>query len=106
VLVDSPCSGLGTLQSRPDIRWRATPDSIAQLAGLQLRILGAGAVATAPGGALVYSVCTISRPEADELIEAFLADHPQFDVEESLQLLPHRDGTDGFFVARLRRGAE
>ena len=68
--------------------------------------MGAGAVATAPGGALVYSVCTISRPEADELIEAFLADHPQFDVEESLQLLPHRDRTDGFFVARLRRGAE
>lgn len=106
VLVDPPCSGLGTLQSRPDIRWRATPGSIAQLAQLQRRILDAGAAATAPGGRLVYSVCTISRPEADDVIDAFLADHARFAWEERLQLLPHRDGTDGFFVARLRRDAE
>jgi 16S rRNA (cytosine967-C5)-methyltransferase len=102
VLVDPPCSGLGTLQSRPDIRWRASPDSIGELAELQGRILEAGAAATAPGGLLGYSVCTISRAEGDAVIDAFLSEHPEFAGEKRLQLLPHRDGTDGFFIARLR----
>ena len=105
VLVDPPCSGLGTLQSRPDIRWRASPDSIATLAELQRRILDAGAAATAPGGSLVYSVCTISRTEGDELIGGFVAEHTEFEIERRFQLLPHRDGTDGFFIAVLRRDA-
>lgn len=104
VLVDPPCSGLGTLQSRPDIRWRASPESIGELALLQRRILDAGAAATASGGALVYSVCTISRAEGEDLIDVFLAEHRQFAAEQRFQLLPHRDGTDGFFVARLRCG--
>lgn len=118
VLVDPPCSGLGTLQSRPDIRWRTSPERISELAELQARILAAGAAATAPGGALVYSVCTISRVESEGLVGAFLRVNPSFTVEDLgaeypawrhagdgrfLQLLPHRDGTDGFFVARMRR---
>jgi 16S rRNA (cytosine967-C5)-methyltransferase len=102
VLVDPPCSGLGTLQSRPDVRWRASPESIAELAELQLRILRAGAAATTAGGTLVYSVCTISAAESDGVIERFLNGN-DFSLEEHLQLLPHRDGTDGFFIARLRR---
>jgi 16S rRNA (cytosine967-C5)-methyltransferase len=106
VLVDPPCSGLGTLQSRPDLRWRASPEGVAELAILQRRIFDAAATATAPGGSLVYSVCTISRAEGDALIDTFLVEHPQFAIEERRQLLPHRDGTDGFFVARLRRDAE
>jgi 16S rRNA (cytosine967-C5)-methyltransferase len=106
VLVDPPCSGLGTLQSRPDIRWRASRESIAELTELQRRILDAGAAVTAPDGVVVYSVCTISRVESDSLIDAFLSDHGDFSCERRFQLLPHRDGTDGFFVARLRRGAE
>jgi 16S rRNA (cytosine967-C5)-methyltransferase len=105
VLVDPPCSGLGTLQSRPDIRWRATPDSIAALAQLQREILDAGAAAVVPGGALVYSVCTISRAEGNELVDRFLAEHTDFAIERRLQLLPHTEGTDGFFIARLRRDA-
>jgi 16S rRNA (cytosine967-C5)-methyltransferase len=119
VLVDPPCSGLGTLQSRPDLRWRARAESIGELAELQGRILAAGAAALAPGGALVYSVCTISRAEGQGVVERFLADHRNFAVEAvaerlpeqlqgvemgpGVQLLPHRDGTDGFFIARLRR---
>ncbi len=103
VLVDPPCSGLGTLQSRPDIRWRASPQSIAELAELQLRILRTAAAATSPGGVLVYSVCTISQPEGEGVMERFLAHHEGFGLDESLQLLPHRDGTDGFFIARLTR---
>ncbi len=104
VLVDPPCSGLGTLQSRPDLRWRVTEESIAQLPSVQSRILAAGAAATAPGGALVYSVCTISRAESAGVVDGFLSTHHEFELAgEPRQLLPHRDGTDGFFIARLRR---
>jgi 16S rRNA (cytosine967-C5)-methyltransferase len=119
VLVDPPCSGLGTLQSRPDLRWRVRPEAIGELAALQARILAAGAAALAPGGSLVYSVCTISRAEGAEVIQAFLRDHSDFSPSDfgaahdeygtgspksaGIQLLPHRDGTDGFFIAKLQR---
>jgi 16S rRNA (cytosine967-C5)-methyltransferase len=103
VLVDPPCSGLGTLRSRPDLRWRARPEAVAELAALQGRILAAGAQPVASGGALVYSVCTISRAESEDVLDGFLREHRDFEAERCLQLLPHRDGTDGFFIARLRR---
>jgi 16S rRNA (cytosine967-C5)-methyltransferase len=118
VLLDPPCSGLGTLQSRPDRRWRASPESVAELASLQAQLLGVAAAATSPGGTLVYSVCTISRRESAELLEGFLEAHPEWEVESLgakypdwqderdsryLQLFPDRDLTDGFFIARLRR---
>jgi 16S rRNA (cytosine967-C5)-methyltransferase len=103
VLVDPPCSGLGTLQSRPDIRWQARRAAIEALAAKQGSLLRAGADATAAGGALVYSVCTISSAEGAGVIDAFLAERPDFSCERTRQLLPHRDGTDGFFIAALRR---
>jgi 16S rRNA (cytosine967-C5)-methyltransferase len=103
VLVDPPCSGLGTLQSRPDIRWRSSPRKLAALAGIQAEILSAGAAATAPGGALVYSVCTISQAEGEDVVGALLAEHPEFVLERRLAVMPHVEGTDGFFIARLRR---
>jgi 16S rRNA (cytosine967-C5)-methyltransferase len=120
VLVDPPCSGLGTLRSRPDLRWRASPDQVIELATLQTRILQAGAAALRPGGTLVYSVCTISALESHDVLERFLARHADFRADDLgaehpqlsdsrepryLQLLPHRHGTDGFFIARLRREA-
>jgi 16S rRNA (cytosine967-C5)-methyltransferase len=103
VLLDPPCSGLGTLQSRPDIRWRASPARIEELAQLQLRMLDVAAGVIASGSVLVYSVCTVSRRETTAVIEAFTRERPEFLLEDSVQLLPHRDGTDGFFIARLRR---
>jgi 16S rRNA (cytosine967-C5)-methyltransferase len=118
VLVDPPCSGLGTLQSRPDRRWRATHEAIEELAGLQSRILAAGAARVAPGGTLVYSVCTISRREGELVLDRFLREHPEFTAEDlaeqlpdwrqaaagpHLQLLPSREKTDGFFIARCSR---
>ncbi|HEY2770313.1 MAG TPA: RsmB/NOP family class I SAM-dependent RNA methyltransferase, partial [Solirubrobacteraceae bacterium] len=118
VLVDPPCSGLGTLQSRPDLRWRATREAIGELAEIQGRILAAAAAATVPGGTLVYSVCTISAAEGEGVVNGFLREHPEFTADDLgeeypewghpagppfLQLLPDRDGTDGFFIARLRR---
>jgi len=103
VLVDPPCSGLGTLQGRPDLRWRVQPAAIEQLAELQLRILTAGAHTLKPGGALVYSTCTISPRENEQVVERFLAREPRFTLERRHLLLPHRDRTDGFFYALLRR---
>jgi 16S rRNA (cytosine967-C5)-methyltransferase len=129
VLVDPPCSGLGTLQSRPDLRWRVTPEAVGQMAREQAGILAAGAGALRPGGVLVYSTCTISPTENERLIAAFLDSHPDFHIddlaaerpryaagstrsapgrvaevrERSLLTLPHRDRTAGFYIARLHR---
>jgi 16S rRNA (cytosine967-C5)-methyltransferase len=118
VLVDPPCSDLGTLAARPDARWRKRAEQPAELARLQARILRAGADAVRPGGTLVYSTCTISPAENEDVVRAFLAERPDFAADDLrseapvwqhpcvpmfLQTLPHRDGTDGFFVARLHR---
>jgi 16S rRNA (cytosine967-C5)-methyltransferase len=103
VLVDPPCSGLGTLQSRPDLRWRTSPERISELAPQQARILAAGAAATRPGGVLVYSVCTISRAESEDVVGAFLDVHPGWEADPVTRLAPDTDGTDGFFIAALRR---
>jgi 16S rRNA (cytosine967-C5)-methyltransferase len=112
-LVDAPCSGLGVLASRPDLRWRATP-----LPELQLELLRAAIERTRPGGTVVYSVCTINAAESEDVVDAVVADGrvtvdptlgdawPQYRHRlspEVLQTLPHLHGTSGFFVARLRR---
>ena len=103
VLVDPPCSGLGTLQARADLRWRVTPDAIATMAGTQTRILAAGADALRPGGVLVYSTCTISPIENERLIADFLDSHSDFALEDVVLTLPHRDHTAGFYIARMHR---
>jgi 16S rRNA (cytosine967-C5)-methyltransferase len=107
-LVDAPCSGLGVLAQRPDLRWRARP-----LPDLQLALLHAAAQRVLPGGTIVYAVCTINVDENEAVVDASglevdasLADEwPQFRHPrrpEFLLTLPHRHGTSGFFVARLR----
>jgi 16S rRNA (cytosine967-C5)-methyltransferase len=94
ILLDPPCSGLGTLQSRPDLRWRMSPDRIQELAELQRRMLDTASRALGPTGTLVYSVCTISPAESDP-------EHKALRRETAAQTLPHRDKTDGFFIARF-----
>jgi len=105
-LVDAPCSGLGTLASRPDLRWRAEP-----LPELQLALVRAAAERVRPGGTVLYSVCTIDAAENEAVVDASgLAVEPLGDEwpafrhprrPEFLLTLPHRDRTSGFFVARL-----
>ena len=97
VLVDPPCSGLGTLQGHPDLRWRSSPEAIERLARTQRAILRAGVAALRPGGALVYSACTLSPRENEEQ-----AAGAGLRVESERLVLPHRDRTDGFYIARMR----
>ena len=108
VLVDAPCSGLGVLNSRPDLRWRARP-----LPELQLDLMRAAAERTRRGGSITYSVCTMTRIENEDVIDALQlpvddlgAEFPEFRHPrrpEFLLTLPHVHTTSGFFVARLRR---
>ena len=105
VMLDAPCSNLGTLARRPDARWRKTPEQLSELAQLQSELLDAAAAATRPGGTLVYSVCTISEQEGPHQIDAFTQRHQAFTPTSRRQTLPHRDRTDGFFIARLERAA-
>jgi 16S rRNA (cytosine967-C5)-methyltransferase len=107
-IVDAPCSGLGVLARRPDLRWRANP-----LPDLQLELLQAAAERTDPGGIIVYSVCTLNADENEAVVDASglevlpLADEwPQYahpSRPEFLLTMPHRDRTSGFFIARLRK---
>jgi 16S rRNA (cytosine967-C5)-methyltransferase len=96
VLVDPPCSGLGTLQGHPDLRWRMTPGSIETMAQAQANILRAAAGALAPGGTLVYSTCTLSPRENEQQAAA-----TGLRLESARLVLPHRDRTDGFYIARM-----
>ncbi len=103
VLLDPPCSDLGTLQSRPDVRWKKDEATVAQLVAEQERLLEAAAERVRPGGVLVYSTCTISPDENERQIDRFLERRTDFRDEKRTQLLPHRHGTDGFFIVRLRK---
>ncbi len=120
VLVDAPCSSTGALRRGPDMRWRIDPEEVARLPALQLEILRAAAARVRRGGRLVYATCSLLRAENDEVADAFLAAERAFSpvplatgfggslaarlgATERLTLLPHRHGTDGFFIASFVR---
>lgn len=105
VLLDAPCTGLGTGRRRPEVRWRRTPQDAAELAVLQAELLAAAAAATAPGGSLTYAVCTWTEAETTRVVDAFDAGpHAAgFVRDTTLQLLPDEHDTDGMFIARWRR---
>jgi 16S rRNA (cytosine967-C5)-methyltransferase len=116
VVVDAPCSGLGTLRRHPELRYRRKEEDIGRLAALQRRILENCQEVVPPGGLLVYAVCTTEPQEGQDQVEMFLRSHPEWTAEPpvlpavklplsqaSLRTLPGPEGWDGFFAARLRK---
>lgn len=118
VLLDAPCSGFGVIRRRPDIKWRKNEAQLQELISLQAELLQEAGRCLAPGGVLVYSTCTINEQENIKQVKRFLTTNRDFDFEPLtgylpsalgdldrgyIQLLPHRHGTDGFFIARLRK---
>lgn len=119
VLVDAPCSGLGTLRRNPDLKWRQTPDDITELTAKQQSILDRASRLVKEGGKLVYATCSLLQEENEQMVEQFIAAHSQFrlmnasevlsqqqialDTGTYLKLLPHIHQTDGFFAAVLEK---
>mgnify|MGYP001469464698 CR=1 FL=1 len=120
ILLDAPCSGLGVIRRKPDIKWRKTEEEIRQLPELQYRLLVEAATLVKPGGVLVYSTCTVEAAENENVVKRFLRKHGEFvpDSEVSglvpselapnidpdlgaIRILPHHFGSDGFFIARM-----
>ena len=119
VLLDAPCSGLGTLHRRPDIRWRQQPQQLAELAQLQGELLAQAANWVKPGGILVYATCTLNPQENEQVIQAFLESRANWQLQPPpadspaaafltpsgwLKIWPHRHDLDGFFLVKLKKG--
>lgn len=119
VLLDAPCSGLGTLHKRPDIRWRQTPEKIKELSCLQKELLEETATWVKPKGFLVYATCTLNPLENERVIAEFLNRHPSWQIQSPpsssigaafattqgwIKVLPHQHQMDGFFMVKLAKG--
>jgi 16S rRNA (cytosine967-C5)-methyltransferase len=121
VLVDAPCSGLGTLRRNPDLKWRQTPESVTELTQIQSAILAAASRLVKTGGRLMYATCSLLVEENEGIVEAFLSQHPEFHLRPASEVLAAqnislamgdylrldtaRHGTDGFFAAVMERVA-
>lgn len=103
VLVDAPCSGLGVIRKKPEIKYKKRTAEMDLLPRKQLAILSTSSAYVKPGGVLIYSTCTINPYENQRVVEAFLAKNPSFKKEEAVQLLPNVNGTDGFFICKMRK---
>ena len=118
VLVDAPCSGVGTVRRRPELLLRRQEEDLAGLSLLQQRIVLRASERVAPGGRLVYAVCSVLREEAEEVVQGVLREAPSLELapfdspaakelegsgEPTLRLLPHMHGTDGYFLASFRK---
>jgi 16S rRNA (cytosine967-C5)-methyltransferase len=122
VLLDAPCTGLGTLREHPEIRWRLKPGDPARMAAIQIRMLENAGALVRPGGAIVYSVCSLAPAEGEGVIDEFLKAHPEFEIDPEppnydeirdvldargfMKTRPDVGGLDGFFAARLVRAGE
>ncbi|WP_127489732.1 16S rRNA (cytosine(967)-C(5))-methyltransferase RsmB, partial [Paenibacillus ehimensis] len=121
ILLDAPCSGLGVIRRKPDMKWSKSEAELADICDIQRELLEAVHPLLKPGGVLVYSTCTVEKAENEEMIREFLECHPSFapdlpevpqtlkeQVDEELaavRIMPYDYGSDGFFIARLRKRA-
>ncbi|XMB29064.1 16S rRNA (cytosine(967)-C(5))-methyltransferase RsmB [Paenibacillus sp. BR2-3] len=121
ILLDAPCSGLGVIRRKPDLKWRKEPEDVASIAALQRVLLESVSKLLKPGGVLVYSTCTTEQAENGDIVSSFLEQSPDFTaitftsplwdrlqdtalgIGEGIQILPHHYGSDGFYIARLQR---
>jgi 16S rRNA (cytosine967-C5)-methyltransferase len=118
VLLDAPCSGLGTLHRHADARWRQTPETVEELSLLQKQLLAHTSTFVKQDGVLVYSTCTLHPKENEDVVSSFLAENPNWEIEPPsvdspagaystpqgwMKVLPHRQDMDGFFLVRLRK---
>ncbi len=119
ILLDAPCSGLGVIRRKPDLKWTKTPDDIGEIAALQRKLLDSVSTLLRVGGIMVYSTCTIGREENEQVVRHFLDTHPGFGLPEDsggtwgklhsdaegagVQIMPQDYGSDGFYIARIRR---
>jgi 16S rRNA (cytosine967-C5)-methyltransferase len=120
ILIDAPCTGTGVLRRNPDAKWKITPEMAGEMAARQRQILKHYAPLLKSGGRLAYGTCSLLAEENEEVVQAFLAEHPEFHPADAaailqryqlahladgsaIHLFPHRHGTDGFFVAVLER---
>lgn len=103
VLVDAPCSGLGVVRRKPEIKYKKCTSDMQDLPKKQLAILSAASKYVKPGGTLVYCTCTISHLENQKVIVEFLKRNPSFEKEEMIQLLPNINNTDGFFICKMKK---
>ena len=101
VLLDVPCSGLGVIRKKPDIKWTRSEQDIGELVEIQKNILECGAQYLRSYGTLVYSTCTVLKEENENQIKKFLNKHREFTLEEEIKLFPSIDGTDGFYIAKM-----
>ena len=105
VLVDAPCSGLGVIRRKPEIKYKKDTEEMSLLPRKQLNILNASANYVNAGGILVYCTCTINRHENEEVVSDFLIHHDNFSVVETRLLLPNINGTDGFFICKMKKSS-
>lgn len=119
VMLDAPCSGLGVMDNKPDIKYRASEESVKELTGIQEKLMDTCCQYVKRGGYMVYSTCSMLPEENEQQVKGFLSRHPEFRLaplpisipekiraqygEYGLQLLPHRDEIEGFFIAKMRR---
>ena len=101
VLLDVPCTGLGVIRKKPDIKWTRKPEDIEELVNIQYKILDNCSRYLKTNGVLVYSTCTVLDRENGSQIRKFLAEHKEFELLEEIKLYPHVNGTDGFYIAKL-----
>jgi 16S rRNA (cytosine967-C5)-methyltransferase len=103
ILVDAPCSGVGTWQRNPHARWTTTLEDVRELSAVQLALLNQVAGSLKPGARLVYSVCTLTRSETTAIADAFTAQHPELTAEPRFTIWPHKVNANGMFIAAWKR---